>query len=213
MKLKLDAKGNAVLQDGKPVYVHTDGREEAFDAAGAMKLARGQAFAASRYVSDKLNIHHELAAAFFGGSFRLEKGQLVAYGAGGVPLYSQSRHGELANLDEALEQLVAKYPSKDMILRKDGVTPGQPGPSAGLVTRSQFEAMAPADRAKFINSGGRVGDGRASAPAPSHALRPTPDGKSVSRRTGTDRAKAQRTGGATPTGQGLRKAAGAAGHG
>ncbi|MCG6540179.1 hypothetical protein MCB86_08830 [Pseudomonas sp. KSR10] len=32
MKLKLDENGNAVLQDGKPVYVHDDGKEVAFDA-------------------------------------------------------------------------------------------------------------------------------------------------------------------------------------
>ena len=31
MKLKLDDKGNAVLQDGKPVYVHDDGRDVAID--------------------------------------------------------------------------------------------------------------------------------------------------------------------------------------
>ena len=33
MKLKLDDAGNAILQDGKPVYVHDDGKEVAFDAA------------------------------------------------------------------------------------------------------------------------------------------------------------------------------------
>jgi hypothetical protein len=32
MKLKLDDKGNVVVQDGKPVYVHDDGKEVAFDA-------------------------------------------------------------------------------------------------------------------------------------------------------------------------------------
>jgi uncharacterized protein (DUF342 family) len=32
MKLKLDDAGHAVLQDGKPVYVHDDGKEVAFDA-------------------------------------------------------------------------------------------------------------------------------------------------------------------------------------
>lgn len=32
MKLKLDANGAVVLQDGKPVYVHDDGKEVAFDA-------------------------------------------------------------------------------------------------------------------------------------------------------------------------------------
>ena len=34
MKLKLDANSNAVLQDGKPVYVKDDGTEVAFDVAG-----------------------------------------------------------------------------------------------------------------------------------------------------------------------------------
>ena len=32
MKLKLDAEGHAVLSDGKPVYIHDDGKEVAFDA-------------------------------------------------------------------------------------------------------------------------------------------------------------------------------------
>lgn len=36
MKLKLDENGNAVLQDGKPVYVHDDGKEIAFDAAATV---------------------------------------------------------------------------------------------------------------------------------------------------------------------------------
>lgn len=36
MKLKLDEQGHAVLQDGKPVYVHDDGREVAFDAPGTV---------------------------------------------------------------------------------------------------------------------------------------------------------------------------------
>jgi hypothetical protein len=37
MKLKLDANGNAVLQDGKPVYVHDDGKEVAFDAPATVQ--------------------------------------------------------------------------------------------------------------------------------------------------------------------------------
>lgn len=32
MKLKLDENGHVVVQDGKPVYVHDDGKEVAFDA-------------------------------------------------------------------------------------------------------------------------------------------------------------------------------------
>lgn len=36
MKLKLDDNGHAVLQDGKPVYIHDDGKEVAFDAVGTV---------------------------------------------------------------------------------------------------------------------------------------------------------------------------------
>jgi hypothetical protein len=37
MKLKLNDDGFAVVQDGKPVYVHDDGREVAFDAVGTVQ--------------------------------------------------------------------------------------------------------------------------------------------------------------------------------
>lgn len=46
MKLKLDEQGHAVLQDGKPVYVHDDGKEVAFDApatVGTIKRLNGEA--------------------------------------------------------------------------------------------------------------------------------------------------------------------------
>ena len=36
MKLKLDDQGHVVLQDGKPVYVHDDGKEVAFDAGSTV---------------------------------------------------------------------------------------------------------------------------------------------------------------------------------
>lgn len=36
MKLKLDDNGNVVVQDGKPVYIHDDGKEVPFDAAGTV---------------------------------------------------------------------------------------------------------------------------------------------------------------------------------
>lgn len=37
MKLKLDAEGHVVLNDGKPVYVHDDGKEVAFDAPATVQ--------------------------------------------------------------------------------------------------------------------------------------------------------------------------------
>jgi len=36
MKLKLDEDGHAVLQDGKPVYIHDDGKELPFDASSTV---------------------------------------------------------------------------------------------------------------------------------------------------------------------------------
>lgn len=36
MKLKLDENGHVVVQDGKPVYVHDDGKEVAFDAVSTV---------------------------------------------------------------------------------------------------------------------------------------------------------------------------------
>lgn len=36
MKLKLDDEGHAVLEDGKPVYIHDDGKEMPFDAPAAV---------------------------------------------------------------------------------------------------------------------------------------------------------------------------------
>lgn len=36
MKLKLDEQGHVVVQDGKPVYVHDDGKEVPFDAAATV---------------------------------------------------------------------------------------------------------------------------------------------------------------------------------
>lgn len=36
MELKLDADGHVVVQDGKPVYKHTDGKEVPFDAAATV---------------------------------------------------------------------------------------------------------------------------------------------------------------------------------
>lgn len=37
MKLKLDDKGNVVVVDGKPVYIHDDGQEIPFDAEAAVR--------------------------------------------------------------------------------------------------------------------------------------------------------------------------------
>lgn len=72
MKLKLDANGNVVLQDGKPVYVHDDGKEVAFDAVatvatisrlnGEAKSHRERAEAAETKLKDFTGIEDPAAA-------------------------------------------------------------------------------------------------------------------------------------------------------
>ena len=101
MKLKLNKDGSAVVKDGKPVYVYANGREEAFDAPAAWKLALGKHFETSPTMAG-LKIPHDLAAAAFSDAFRIEGGKLVAVDQHGMPLYSPTRHGEVANFDEAL---------------------------------------------------------------------------------------------------------------
>lgn len=163
MKLKLTTDGHAVVRDGKPVYVHADGREDAFDAPSAMKMLVGKHFETSA-VAGGLKIPHEIAAAAFGDSFRIERGQLVAYDKGDIPVFSHIRHGEVATFDEALTSLIDRYPNKGMIQRTDG-TPatGQQGQTATIITRAQFDSMPQATRAKYLQEGGRVGEGASTA--------------------------------------------------
>lgn len=220
MKLKLDADGHAVVQDGKPVYVKDDGTEIAFDAAGtvatigrltaennrhreravdaegklkafdgiedpkkalealnvvanldAKKLVDageiekvkaeiskafqqqidetkkasqaqideisqkrqqleqqlyaekvGGAFARSKLIAEKLAIPPDLVEARFGKQFVIEDGKVVGTDMQGNRLYSQTRFGELADFDEALEILINQYPHKDSIFKGTGAS-------------------------------------------------------------------------------------------
>ncbi len=49
MKLKLDENGHVVVSDGKPVYVHDDGKEIPFDAPAAMQKISGLNAEAKQY--------------------------------------------------------------------------------------------------------------------------------------------------------------------
>lgn len=176
MKLKLNQNGTAVVKDGKPVYVHANGREEAFDAPAAWALALGKHFETSPVMAG-LTIPHEIAASAFSDAFRIEGGKLVAVDKHGITMYSPTRHGESADFNEAFAQLVNAYPNKTMIQREGGAPAvsgaggagggapaGQPG-AGGSVTRQQFDAMNPQQRAQHVRSGGKVTDGPG-APAP-----------------------------------------------
>lgn len=177
MKLKLTPDGHAVVKNGMPVYVHGDGREEPFDGPAAMKLAIGKHFQASPVMAG-LKIPADVAAAFFGDSFRIEGGKLKAVDANGTQIYSIKRHGEAADFDEAFGELVNRYQRKDQIVREGGAAPAAATPSvtgkpgAGVsVTRAQFDSMPQMTRGRFLKEGGRIDEaGTGTAPAKPRAV-------------------------------------------
>jgi len=245
-KLKVDANGNAVLQDGKPVFIDADGKEHVFDVsanqskisglnaeakahreradaaeaklktfdgitdpAAATKalqmvaklnekdlidkgerdaavkaavdaveakyapvakrsgeletqlnqLLVGGAFSNSKFISEKFQAKGpagvEIARALFSQNFKVEDGKLVAYGTDGNKLYSPTRHGQLADAEEAIGLLVEAYPHKASLLAGANQSGGgsNPGGQSGgggkpTYTRAQFENLPPAERAK-----------------------------------------------------------------
>jgi hypothetical protein len=65
MKLKIDEEGHAVLQDGKPVYVHDDGKEIAFDAAATVATINRVTEESKRY-KERAQTAEESIKAFDG---------------------------------------------------------------------------------------------------------------------------------------------------
>jgi hypothetical protein len=65
MKLKLDDDGHAVLDNGKPVYVHDDGKEIAFDAAATVATINRVTEESKRY-KERAQTAEEAAKAFEG---------------------------------------------------------------------------------------------------------------------------------------------------
>lgn len=258
MKLKLDDAGHAVLQDGKPVYIHDDGKEIAFDAPRAMaKISElngesgnvrkraetaeaalrpfteaglsdaaaaaaalatvknldqkslvasgdvekikseaikavedkykpyvkraeaaeermstymiGNAFAGSKVATERLaakgQAGAEIAKALFGSRFKVDGDKVVGHYANGERVFSRARPGEMADFDEALEQLLDNYPHKDSILAATGASGGgapQGGnPAAGgkkTMQRATWDATSQHERASFVKDGGVVVD-------------------------------------------------------
>lgn len=258
MKLKLDDSGHVVLTDGKPVYVHDDGKEVPFDAArafakigeltseaaGSRKRAEtaeaalkpyseagitdpaaavaalatvknldqkslvaagdverikteaikaveekykpfvkrsetleaqitsymiGGGFKGSKVATEKLaakgQAGADIAQALFGSRFKVDGDKVIGHYANGEKVFSRSRPGELADFDEALEQIIDSYPFKDSILAASGASGGgapQGGaPAAGgakTMSRAAFDAAPQRERAAFSIAGGTVVD-------------------------------------------------------
>jgi hypothetical protein len=85
----------------------------------------GGGFARSKLITDEkhdraLAIPPDMAEAFFGRNFKVEDGKAVGYDMAGNKIFSITRPGEVADFDEALTQLVDRYPNKESILRGTG---------------------------------------------------------------------------------------------
>lgn len=124
----------------------------------------GGSFSRSKFIADKLAIPADLVEARFGKHFEVVDGKIVAKDSAGNQIYSPSSPGNPAGFDEALEVLVNGYPQKDSILKGgNGGGGGAPGKGGAVgvkqLTRTQFEALAPADRSAKMKEGVTVVDG------------------------------------------------------
>lgn len=118
----------------------------------------GGAFSGSKFIAEKFAAEGpagvEIARALFANRFKVEDGKLVGYDAAGGKIYSRTRHGEIADADEAIELMVDAYPHKTHILKGSGASGGgaQGGGGGGggkkTMTRAQFSQLSPADQAK-----------------------------------------------------------------
>lgn len=261
MKLKLDADGHVIVQDGKPVYVHDDGKEVAFDAkqavtkisqlndeakthrvaketaenalkafegitdadaaraalemaknlkdgdlvaagrveeikTAAAKAAQDQvaaqsrthaeamktmndsmakltknyhdeklttAFTGSKFIAEKAAVPPDMLQYRFGSSFKVEDTGLVAYDQAGNKIFSRQRPGEVADFEEAIEQLVGSYSQRDQILKGNngggGGFKNGSGVGGKTMARSEFDRLSPeAQRSAIVTDKITVAD-------------------------------------------------------
>jgi hypothetical protein len=105
----------------------------------------GGGFARSKFVTEKIAVPPDMLRAQFGRHFKVEDGKTVAYGPDGKMLYSKTRMGEAANLDEALEILVDQYPHKDAILKGAGAAGGG-SQGSNVAGGRDLSKLSPVDR-------------------------------------------------------------------
>ncbi len=125
----------------------------------------GGSFARSKFIAEKIAVPVDIVQARFGKSFRIEDGQIAAYGADKNKIYSKSKPGETASFEEALEILIDQYPNKDQILKGNNAGGGGAGGGGGgagggkTMTRSSFEQLTAREQsAKILKEGVKIVD-------------------------------------------------------
>lgn len=119
----------------------------------------GGSFARSKFIAEKIAVPVDIVQARFGKSFKIENGQIAAYGADKNKIYSKSKPGETASFEEALEILIDQYPHKDQILKGNNAGGGGAGTSGGgagakTMTRAAFDLLTPREKATKISKDG-----------------------------------------------------------
>lgn len=123
----------------------------------------GNAFANSPFIKNKVAIPANILKDSLGRHFKLENGEISATGYDGNPLFSKVKPGVAASFEEALELLVDGHANRDSLLRGSGGGAGAQGSGGGAggaktMTRTAFEALAPADRAAKMKEGYKLAD-------------------------------------------------------
>lgn len=114
------------------------------------------AFAASKFIKDKLAVPPDMVQATFSRNFVFKDGQINPVDSNGNPIYSDSNPGNVATFDEALEKIVQSYPYRDSILKGSGQsgsgTEGVNESGKRTITRKQFESLPPDQQQKYATS-------------------------------------------------------------
>lgn len=110
----------------------------------------GGGFARSKFIAEKVVVPSDMMQSMFGANFKVEEGKLVPYTdpSHATKVYSKKNPGELADMDEALEQLVAAYPNKEHILKGagGGSGGGQGSADRGGLSKEAFDKLDPVAR-------------------------------------------------------------------
>jgi len=121
----------------------------------------GGSFNRSKLITDKFAIPADMVQARFGQNFKVEDGKIVATydAAGNNKVFSQSKPGDLAEFDEALEILVNAYPYRDQILKGANnsgsgarSSNGAGGPAGKTMRKSECDALPLVQQARLMGS-------------------------------------------------------------
>jgi hypothetical protein len=125
------------------------------------KTLVGGSFAKSKFIAENCVIPRGFIESAFSGLFKVEEGNVVAYDQAGNKIYSREKPGELADFDEAISTLISTHPDRDRILKApatsgSGASGGHAGAGTKRMSLSDFNNLAPKERAAFMAAKGEL---------------------------------------------------------